>query len=141
MWVITAFAGPNLTGVAPFCLHVDEDGARRLSFIGYGEAAPDHLDLVARQGERGAFADLVPAHLADVREEWDIFDVEGLAENSPLRSAIAGWNEVRGMWSREEVASCCPYATLPASYATYLESGRTFAFRRPAHRQRPTRYG
>ncbi len=120
MWVVMASAGTQLYGIAPLCLYSSPGGARHLRFIGHGEVAPNHLDLVARPEERAAFADRLLGYLAEAREEWDILDLESLAEDSPLRSALADWSETRGMWSREEVVSRCPYASLPANYATYL---------------------
>lgn len=93
LWLLTARDQEGrLAGIAPWMCRREKIGpltVRRLSFIGRGLARPTHLDIVARSEEREALAAAFVRYLQERRNEWDLLELEGLRENSPLVSALA----------------------------------------------------
>ncbi len=128
-------ADGSLLGLAPFA--VEERRApgglryRALVFLGSGPAAPDHLDLMVREGWEGAVA--APLWGAVLRRARpDLADLDGLRAGG-LLEALA----LRRRADRRRFAEPipCPHLRLPATWEEYEASvGRNL-------RQNLRRYG
>jgi CelD/BcsL family acetyltransferase involved in cellulose biosynthesis len=66
---------------------VEHDGLRTLGVAGWHWFTPDHLDVVAAPEDRAAVAQCFAGHLAS-RRDWDVLDLDALAEHSPLLPAL-----------------------------------------------------
>ena len=111
-----------LLGVAPFA--VEERRApgglhyRALVFLGSGPAAPDHLDLMVRQGWEGAAA--APLWGATLRRtRADLADLDGLRAGG-LIEALALRRRADRRRFAEPIA--CPCLPLPATWEEYEAS-------------------
>jgi len=70
---------------------------------------------LARPRERSAVAAAAWTYLDAHRGEWDLLELGGLAQDSPLRSFLT---EARGRY-RERDANICPFVPLPADWASF----------------------
>lgn len=135
LWTILAYdlaydpaANGRLIGAVPLVLERARLGARRLTFMGSGEAAPNHLDLIAHPEHRDAFARAVADSLRAARGQWDVLELLSLSGDSPAAAAVLTALGAAGMTPAVSLFARCPYAALPATYDEYLK-GRSSNFR------------
>ena len=112
--VLVHEAGRLLGGLA--LQRQDFHGCDRLSVLGGGALAPDHIDLVADPADRDPVARAVVAWLE--RPGGRIIDLEGVRVGSVLVTLLGGSRPER----RVAVIDPAPYVMLPASSAEYLAS-------------------
>lgn len=118
--------GEAVVGLLPVEITV-RSGLRTLGVAGWHWYTPDHLDTVAAPEDRPAVARHLAAHLAG-RRDWDVLDLDALAQGSLLvpalrqalrlprfvtrpaeavpirsRSIVAGEGPVFGKWSRKRL--------------------------------------
>lgn len=108
----------RLAGLAPWMLVSSRLGplsVRKIAFLGSGRVGSDHLDLIARPADRATVVTTVLETLDRQRDDWDILDLEGLAENSLLPSCLGA---AAGR-THERDAIRCPYVNLPDDWDTY----------------------
>ena len=107
LWVLTAWddAG-RLVGLVPWMLVYGHLGAlrvRRIAFVGSTFTYRVHLDVIAGPDEKGAVCAAFLGYLDHHRNEWDVLDMEGLAEDSVLKPCLATasglYRERRGLVS------------------------------------------
>ena len=122
LWTLVAHeAGTGrLVGAAPLVLERARLGARRLAFMGAGEAAPNHLDLIVAPAHRDAFARAVAGALRDAGGEWDVLELLSLDGDAPAARALLEALGGVGMEPGVALFARCPYAALPATYDEYL---------------------
>lgn len=135
LWTILAYdlaydpaANGRLIGAVPLVLERARLGARRLAFMGAGEAAPNHLDLLVVPAHRDAFAHAVADSLRAARGQWDVLELLSLAGDSPAAAAFLAALGPAGMTPAVSRFARCPFATLPATYEEYLR-GRGYQLR------------
>lgn len=95
-----------------------------LRMLGAGPLCPDHLDLMAVEGEEDVVDRLVGDWLH--RPGARLFDLEGIRADSPLFTVLP--NQVR-----REFLAVAPWVTLPADFEDYL-AARSTNFRRNLRR-------
>jgi len=121
LWLLTARSRDgHLVGIAPLMCRRDKIGPlafRRLSFIGSGIARPAHLDIVARPEVREILASAFIRYLDAHHREWDLLELEGLRENSPLVSSLS--TSAGRCLPREPVR--CSFVSLPASWEDFQQ--------------------
>jgi CelD/BcsL family acetyltransferase involved in cellulose biosynthesis len=126
----------NGTGGARACflLVVDDDrllggvalqeerwlGLPRFRMLGAGPLCPDHLDLLAVQGEEDVAIRVVGEWLR--RPGARLFDLEGIRADSRLNTALPGH-------VRRELLTVAPWVALPAEFEDY-RAARPANFRR-----------
>lgn len=93
LWVLTAWdnAG-HLVGIAPWTLTHRRLGSlrlRRIAFIGSWFTVLAHLDVIARPDQKVAVCAAFVAFLGARGEEWDVLDLQGLAQDSVLKPQLA----------------------------------------------------
>lgn len=119
-WVVVVRDGRRLAGLAPFVLRRNFQAGpfshHELAFMGSGPAAPDHLDVLARQGYETAVAQAVVSHLRATKGRWDVLRLEGLVENSALAGCLLAQARDRLTQVSYQV---CPFARLPADQESY----------------------
>ena len=111
----------RLAGLAPWMLMHHRLGPlrlRRIRFIGSGLVCPCHLDVIARPGEKAAVCAALLSYLYANRREWDVVDLEGVAENCVLESHFARLDG-RCRVTKDLV---CPLISLPDSWEAYHKS-------------------
>jgi CelD/BcsL family acetyltransferase involved in cellulose biosynthesis len=119
LWVLTAWddAG-RLVGLVPWmrvCHHLGPLCLRRIAFAGSWFTYRVHLDVIARPDEKEAVCAAFLAYLDTHRKEWDVLDLEGLAQDSVLKRHLA---TAKGLY-RERKALICPFTPLPGDWDTY----------------------
>lgn len=97
-------------------------GVPRYRFLGQGDLAPDHLDLVAARGCERLVAESFTAWLQ--RPGARLLHLDGVDQTALVRSAVAG------RWQPIESA---PYAPLPTDGSAFL-AGLSASFRRTVRR-------
>jgi CelD/BcsL family acetyltransferase involved in cellulose biosynthesis len=119
LWVLTAWddAG-RLVGLVPWMLVYHYLGPlclRRMAFMGGKLTYRVHLDVIARQDEKKAVCAAFLSYLDTHRKEWDVLDLEGLAQDSVLKRHLA---TAKGLY-RERKAHTCLSISLPSDWDTY----------------------
>ena len=135
MRIITASDGKILIGLLPVYIErshlLPAIGLRKLRLIGYGgDTTPDDLGPILDQDQPDEALDLLIAGLESLRSEWDIAELDDLAPNSPLISALTARRP--GEVEVTEGAKIS-YAELPSSFDDYLaklSSNRRWKMRR-----------
>jgi CelD/BcsL family acetyltransferase involved in cellulose biosynthesis len=119
LWVLTAWDnGGHLAGIAPWTLTHRRLGSlylRRIAFIGSWFTVMAHLDIIARPDEKAAVCAAFVAFLDARGEEWDVLDLEGLAQDSVLKSHLAA---AHGRHT-ELYAQTCLSISLPQDWDTF----------------------
>jgi len=119
LWVLAVRdASGRLAGIVPWMLTVGRLGplrVRRVTFLGSGRVCPDHLDIIARPGEREAVCAAFVGHLSAHQHQWDVLDLQGLAQDSPLKRCLAA-AKGRRLARKPQV---CPFAVLPSDWGTF----------------------
>jgi len=119
LWLLTARSREGrLVGIAPLMCSRHKIGPlafRRLSFIGGGIARPAHLDIVARPEEKEILSAAFIRYLDAHHQDWDLLELEGLQENSPLISCLSA--AAGRCLLREPTRSC--FVSLPASWEVF----------------------
>ena len=123
LWLLVVRdATGDLAGLIPLMLTRRRVGVlwvRCLLFAGASGVASDHLDILARPGELSAVVAALWAYLDAHRGEWDLLELKGLAQDSPLRPFLT---KAKGRY-RERDAVICPFVRLPADWATLQSEG------------------
>ena len=120
--VLLAADGGEPYAILPLAVARSRGGVRRLSFMGGGEVAPNHLDVIAAPQDKhraaGAFAD----HLWRTRSQWDVLDLVSVADDSPLRSRLV--ERLGGLDCETRVAlyTRCLHVVLPATFEEFVQS-------------------
>ena len=84
--------------------------------------APDHVDVVARPGDRVAAARAFASHLAK-SGDWDLLDFDGLCADGALAGALDSVFRSPRWVRRRDVPIVAPYVVLPA-HGEQMFSGR-----------------
>ncbi len=123
-YVLGAWEGSKLIGIAPLFLENQRYAGQSwkcLRFIGDGSADSDYLDCFVERGYESQFAIALLEHLDAARNSWDLIDVHGPMESSPVLAAIMlGMNERK--WSVAINGVPCLTLRLPESWEKYLQS-------------------
>ena len=122
-WVVTARqADGRLLGVAPLAVRRRVQSGllpyRELVFLGSNQAAPDHLDFIARRETADMVAPALAQYVWDNRAEWDMLRLESAAKDGAAATylplcAPPRWQQVSEM--------VCPFTPLPASWADFRQ--------------------
>lgn len=112
--VLVHAAGRLLGGLA--LQRQDFHRCDRLSVLGGGALAPDHIDVVAAPADRDTVARAVVAWLQ--RPGTRIIDLDGVRVGSALVTLLGGSRPER----RVTVIDPAPYVMLPATFGEYLAS-------------------
>ena len=122
-WVVTARqADGRLLGAAPLAVRRRVQSGllpyRELVFLGSNQAAPDHLDFIARRETADMVAPALAQYVWDNRDQWDVLSLDsvtpqGTAVTHLRQCAPARWQE-----SREIV---CPFTPLPSSWNDFRQ--------------------
>ena len=119
LWVLGVWdASGRLAGIAPWMLTNDCWGPLRLrgiQFLGSGCVCPDHLDVIAGPEEREGVCAAIVGHLSALRRQWDVLDLQGLAQNSVLKRHLIA---AKGRWL-ERQPQICPFAVLPRDWGAF----------------------
>jgi CelD/BcsL family acetyltransferase involved in cellulose biosynthesis len=111
----------QLLGVAPFAIAKRVNARllryRALEFVGGGQAAADHLDLIIRTGYEDQAERLWDAVVAAGR--WDVTALDGLRPNSHLARVITRQDGFRQQYLEQRD---CPAVPLPSSWEEYEAS-------------------
>jgi len=126
VFVLTAWQGQELVGVAPFY----KDFVRRwyhrsmcLRIIGAGSGDSDYMDCFAEPGLENTILSGFVELLESCREDWDLLQIEGMREDSPFLSALreVSW-QVEWPLSAYDVP--CATLRLPRTWDEYLHTLR-----------------
>jgi CelD/BcsL family acetyltransferase involved in cellulose biosynthesis len=122
LWVLTAWddAG-RLVGLVSWmrvCHHLGPLCLRRIAFVGSWFTYRVHLDVIARPDEKEAVCAAFLAYLDTHRKEWDVLDLEGLAQDSVLKRHLA---TVDGR-HHEMKAQTCLSVSLPRDWDAYQKN-------------------
>ncbi len=113
-------ATSRLVGLAPLVLRRNRFlGLRELNFMGTGDAAPDHLDLVADQRQRPEITTAICQYLCDHRRDWDVLRLTDLRHDS-LTPSILRQRFGDNYLCQETNGATCPYLPLTGSWEEYL---------------------
>jgi len=130
LWLLTARdQDGHLAGIAPWVRSHRKIGPiafRWLSFIGSGLARASHLDIVAQPREKEALSALFLQYLHDHLDEWDVLELEGLRQESPLASSLA---TAGGQCVRKDPVNCS-FVSLPSSWETFQKECMTAKLRK-----------
>jgi CelD/BcsL family acetyltransferase involved in cellulose biosynthesis len=89
LWLLAVYdKGGELRGLIPWMLKQDNNpfGLRRLKFLFY--RPPSHMDVLARPADMQAVLDALLEYLVQHQTEWDLLDLRGMAEGSPLKDRL-----------------------------------------------------
>lgn len=122
LFVLTAWEGNELAGVAPFYSEHKRHwhGLRTcLRVIGDGSGDSDYLDCFTRRGwERPVLASFMQ-FLESVPKRWDWIQIQGAPQDSPCLAALIGNATERG-WSFASEPVPCATLPLPSNWDDYL---------------------
>jgi CelD/BcsL family acetyltransferase involved in cellulose biosynthesis len=81
----------RLAGLAPFYIYTQESGRRDVFLLGIGTS--DYLDVLADEQYLDTVLSAAMSYLDDIRDQWDVCDLQQLRPDSPLVSAMppADW--------------------------------------------------
>jgi CelD/BcsL family acetyltransferase involved in cellulose biosynthesis len=119
LWLLTARNGAGkIVGLAPLMLASRHGGVlclRRLRFMGSGLVCPCHVDIIARPEEKESVCAAFLSYLCTHKTEWDILDLESMAQSCALGRHLAGAN------GRCDILKdlVCPFISLPGSWDVY----------------------
>jgi CelD/BcsL family acetyltransferase involved in cellulose biosynthesis len=116
LWLLAVFdERGDLCGLVPWMLKQDRSpfGLRRLKFLFY--RPPSHMDVLARPEDMPAVLDALLAYLDQHEAEWDLLDLRGLAEGSPLKKRLDSHPGSR----RERGCLKNLYVSLPADWEAF----------------------
>ena len=120
--VLLAADGAEPYAILPLVMERARGGVRRLSFMGSGEVAPNHLDIIAAPQDRERAAAAFADHLWRTRSQWDVLDLVSVADDSPLRSALVERLRGLGCETRVSLYTRCLHAALPATFEEFVQS-------------------
>jgi len=122
LFVLTAWQGRELVGVAPFYANKERHWCRLwtcLRIIGDGSGDSDYLDCFSKRGQERPVTAAFVQYLESVPHRWDWIQIEGAPQNSPCLAALSA-NAVERGWrfASEEIA--CATLALPNRWDDYL---------------------
>jgi len=130
LWLLTARdTDDHLAGLAPWMRSHRKVGPitfRWLSFIGSGLARPVHLDIIARPGEEEILSAAFLQYLHDHPGEWDVLELEGLRQISPLGPLLS---DRQGKCARRDPVKCA-FVALPTAWETFQQECMTAKLRK-----------
>lgn len=111
----------QLVGAAPLVLRKNRlVGLRELSFMGTGDAAPDHLDFISVPQREPEITAAICQYLRTHWRDWDVLRLTDLRQDSLTASIVP--QHFRGPFVCSEIeGATCPYLPLSGSWRTYLE--------------------
>lgn len=122
LWVLAVSdVDGNLRGIAPWARTRHALGpltVKRLAFAGDHRAYRNHMDVIARPEDRDRVVLALAEHLGRERREWDVLDLEALAEGSPFKSTLAAFPG-RAL---ELEPIVCPRVELPGSWDQFAHA-------------------
>ena len=121
LWTLVAEEHGRPTAILPLVLERGRGGVRRLAFMGGGEVAPNHLDVLG-DGQSTLAVEAFADFLWLSRASWDVLDLVSVADNSPLCGPWADALRRRGCDTRVSLHTRCAYAALPTSFEHYIQS-------------------
>lgn len=137
LWTLVVRDGSRIAGIAPLVLErTFVGGPRFVRFMGAGEVTPNHLDVIAAPGDRGAVLCAIWAWLTRNRSAWDLLSLEGMAGDSPSAGLLSDLFRATGSALRARVSEVCPYAVLPPSFEEFIQSRGSRTSSRLRYRQR-----
>lgn len=105
--VVAGYDNDILAGLVLFFIYKQEDGVRKLCFVGSGIS--DYLDIISLPAYREYFTRAVLKYLSDIKSQWDECDLQDIRSgamilkrcyNEHLRVSVEKWN-------------ICPFLELP----------------------------
>ena len=79
----------KLVGIAPLVVRTNRlMGLRELTFMGTGDAAPDHLDFVTDDQRTAEITVAICQYLRDQHHNWDLLRLTDLRQDSPTRAIL-----------------------------------------------------
>jgi CelD/BcsL family acetyltransferase involved in cellulose biosynthesis len=90
------------------------NGGKRIMRIGGGVDVSDYLDILSAPEDAPAVWDAFGRFLRDCANEWDIFDLHSIPQNSATRTLARDWAASVGYSYTEQVDEVCPVIDLPA---------------------------
>jgi len=119
LWLLAVTDGAGrVRGLAPLVLRVEGRGplrVRRLTFAGAGIAQPAHLDVLAQPIDKNEVSRAVIEFLRERTRDWDVVDLEGLAEDSRLNTTLGTEHRRHATGPSAE----CRFALLPGAWPEY----------------------
>lgn len=120
LWLLAAWdRADRLVGVAPWMVTQPLEGTsgmRRLAFIFCHQ--PSRLDVVAQPHQKKAVCAAFLAYVAAHSQEWDVLELMGVLQGSPLKSGL----ESMGGRHLERLRVINPIVTLPGDWDTYVKT-------------------
>ena len=120
--VLLAGDGGEPYAILPLIVERTRRGVRRLTFMGGGEVAPNHLDIIAAPPDRERAADAFAEHFWRTRSQWDVLDLVSVADDSPLRSALVERLGGLGCETRVTLHTRCLHVVLLATFEEFVQS-------------------
>lgn len=118
--IITARAGENLVGIAPFFTTLNKDGKKALMFLGSFEIV-DFLDLIVDPPYLDEFVTGLFDYLASQpHANWDELDLYNFLSHSPSLPALEKVAGMKGWTFKQEFLQKAPYIPLVGDWETYL---------------------
>lgn len=102
---------------------------RKLSLMGAGVAAADHLDFPLRKGFEVAASQALQGRLVADAGDWDCLRLDGLSDTSPIP-------DLWGSLVRRFSTNTCRFMALPETWEAYLQTMPSKRRRRVGWRQR-----
>lgn len=90
------------------------EGARIMR-IGGGVDVSDYLDILSAPEDAPAVWAAFGRFLRDCADQWDIFDLHNITQNSATRTLAYDWAKAAGYEVSERVEEVCPVIDLPAN--------------------------
>jgi len=104
---VSMYESGNLVGLALFFIYRQENGVRKLCFVGSGIS--DYLDIISLQSCRQTVIKLVLEYLSDIKPQWDECDLQDIRAGASVLDAPCP----EGLRASIEKWNVCPYLELP----------------------------
>lgn len=116
----------KLVGIAPFYIekkiYFGIECRNVVRFCSSRETAPDHLDILCDKEFGQDFPQAVFTYLQEHYAAWDVISLDGIREDSMIKSYVTGNNESMRYIVDCSVESTCPYLALNQNFKDYLGS-------------------
>jgi len=124
LFVLTAWQGSELVGVAPFYAEVVRRWQglwRCLRILGGGSGDSDYLDCFAKRGMEHEVVSSFMESLESVAHAWDWIQIECVPQDSPCMTELSRIAAEQGWRCASEIVPCAAVA-LPTEWGDYLRS-------------------
>ena len=123
-FVLAAWDGERLVGLAPFCRERVRKAGRAwtyLRFIGDGSHDSDYLDCFAQKGKEEEFIDSTLSWLRAHAASWDCLELHGPVASSPLMAALTSRLQASGWAFASEDVPCLTLKLAP-TWDEYMQA-------------------